>query len=1119
MQAITKDIALQALRIAGTLRLDFFESEAELRDYVDGWIDDYLREEKIRLGSDELQQLRDEVYRRAKKRNNEIFESPQWEPDDLDDTIEEAISNNVDRLRVGKKPSNLARDPFGVSTNPNDVNAAIAATETKKPVTTIPLRSGLTISSAAPKLSQPSTVSPADAPEPLDDAKRAKAEEQVNRYRQKLAGNESLNADQTTSYLNRLRQLQGHAAAQKAWDEDAKGLLDADGGDRYFKEHDQRRRGLAPTQPQSSPTSQQNYRTRPNPEELQRMGSDHQAIGEYANRRRRESNNPSLPPRITEGEIEASLSSVDPQLRQQVSANLAKVRQLRAGPSLSGATQQPSQSQRPAMGSSGQMVAQPRQYSQRKVECNPAVSKLCGGTCIPKDHECHEGAKKLERVTAQLEAVPQALKNAEALGQALGLPVTDPKKPMAMANAAAAFEAQSRQALPFLGEGVWQGMAKATNFMVRASVIGSGVVAAWAAFKNAGGAINPGFKRALDVAEQDAFSGIQKMAGAALRPLTDPFEARMARQESQVRSQLGGMAQQATAGLRGPGLRSVATVGGALASNENTKWYAQRQRAVDNDYANDFGGWLKQSAILATNPSTVASESLGQRRFAREYAGDIKHADLSKESLIDIADRATRGFADDLGSRMARLGKDPDALKLSDFEALVPRKTLERFNPRTNTIEERTNDVFRKAVALSMYNRYQIGRRPASQRRQELENQLTQANTGAKAELAGLNRFIQGLTSLDPKAPRANRQAEGQQRERVILALARARGYQGGTAAAAYGFLKERHAQLPKQRGDSQQRTDKKCGNSGIPDNAKCSKETETNTKPPKDSEPTPAQAKPETESNNASTIFKTGAVVASIGLAVGGAAWAADKIQDPKFREFMVTRLQELNTKAAENDQQLNQLIDNKLPEGMREQARNLVGKSKVALTRWALAMDAVPIDSVKVDAENNLFTYKMQDGSMVGMTSVGTKVVVFGSRPDESMQKRLNHPAYEMLFSVNHTVDASKSGGANRKETLQIAKQVNKLFDQQMSELPDGALVTNTPFKDDGKGATRARIYEKFGFGTLENDPSGRMWAINVGGKPRVLSSTESQRLGVALGYGRKDSVDLKRTWAHVA
>lgn len=821
-QAITKDVALLALRIAGSIRRDEFYDLDDLTDYVNGFIDDYIDQEGLRLSKDELYQLRQEVVRMAKRRNTEIVES-QWEEDDLDQVINNAIEDVSERLTVGRRKSGVARDPYGVSNDPQVVNAAINAErkqqeQTQRVVNPQPVGNGNT-----PKISQPAQTNPADAPDSnLDDRKKAAIQEKLRRYETQLSNKQPLNPDQTASYLNRLRQLRGFGAAKQAWDNDADGLLNGDGGDRFFKEHEQRRRQQqTTTQPQTYQTNQQSYTKQPttaplrlNQQDVRLMVGNPNQIQAF----RQQSISRYGTARIADQEIERAATLLSYNDKQRVLETLRGIQQNRISVSTPNNNQVTNQRA---------LVAPPKQYSKRQVNCNPAVSKPCGGVCIPLSHKCHEETSKLERVTAQLEAVPRALKEAQNLGKAMGLPVTNPDKPMQLVNAAAAFESQARQAMPFLGNDVWKGLSKATGVMVRASVVSSAVLGAWAAFKQAGGAINPEFKRALDMAENDALAGIQKMAGQALRPLTDPFEARMARQGSRLRSELAGMARQASQGMSGSGLRSAQTIGQVLQANQGADWYPRQQRFVDNQFAENFDGWLKESGRLATQPTQQAADSIASRRFAREFAGDIGLASLSREQMIDRADKATRSFADEIGSRMARLGKDPDALQPSDFMDLLPKRTLERFNPSTNSIESRSNDAFRRAVADSMHNRYQIGRRPATARRQELERQFDEASKQAKSELAGLNRFIQSAQTLKPGSGASqNRKAEGQQRERVVMALARSRGYSGSSVVGAYGFLREKHTKLPK-RTDSLDRYDKKCGKSGIPDNAKCTKQTD----------------------------------------------------------------------------------------------------------------------------------------------------------------------------------------------------------------------------------------------------------------------------------------------------
>ena len=69
---------------------------------------------------------------------------------------------------------------------------------------------------------------------------------------------------------------------------------------------------------------------------------------------------------------------------------------------------------------------------------------------------------------------------------------------------------------------------------------------------------------------------------------------------------------------------------------------------------------------------------------------------------------------------------------------------------------------------------------------------------------------------------------------------------------------------------------------------------------------------------------------------------------------------------------------------------------------------------------------------------------------------------------YSYEFRIDGDTLSGKVQNDAMKltIGKTLNKQFKQVLADIPEGAIVMNAPEVDDGKGASRARAYEKHGF-----------------------------------------------------
>lgn len=97
------------------------------------------------------------------------------------------------------------------------------------------------------------------------------------------------------------------------------------------------------------------------------------------------------------------------------------------------------------------------------------------------------------------------------------------------------------------------------------------------------------------------------------------------------------------------------------------------------------------------------------------------------------------------------------------------------------------------------------------------------------------------------------------------------------------------------------------------------------------------------------------------------------------------------------------------------------------------------------------------------------------------------------EVEFYVNGTFDAGTA-----KNGREVALGVRDQLKSSLSKLPEGAILYNVPYDDDGQGSRRAKLYEKAGFSPMNKD--GEMFAVMSKGKPTPISKAEYAFLALA-------------------
>ena len=86
------------------------------------------------------------------------------------------------------------------------------------------------------------------------------------------------------------------------------------------------------------------------------------------------------------------------------------------------------------------------------------------------------------------------------------------------------------------------------------------------------------------------------------------------------------------------------------------------------------------------------------------------------------------------------------------------------------------------------------------------------------------------------------------------------------------------------------------------------------------------------------------------------------------------------------------------------------------------------------------------------------------------------------DFSFTVNGKFDAGVADG-NRAEQMAISRQVQRVFNAQVKNAPNNLILETSAWKDDGRGASRQRAYERIGF--APPTPGGGMYGQIINGK----------------------------------
>lgn len=308
---------------------------------------------------------------------------------------------------------------------------------------------------------------------------------------------------------------------------------------------------------------------------------------------------------------------------------------------------------------------------------------------------------------------------------------------------------------------------------------------------------------------------------------------------------------------------------------------------------------------------------------------------------------------------------------------------------------------------------------------------------------------------------------------------------------------------------EMQQRLDKRCGKSGIPDNRKCSKTTSAQSREVAQrakglAEPSvtcgagaqkcgqicipqiaTCHIKGGGSSNLGSTLAK-GALVAgaAAGAVIGGRHAYRTRHSNQLYRasaNHISKGIQAMSSKNVRDG-------ISKLPKQWQEPANKLVGKAKVGLAY--VAADAQGLKIKHIDADNNFSTWHNEStGHVLSIGAVDDTLVTFVS---ERKGKAGAFDKYGVAFQTD--LSFAQKEGVTKAQSLAVSKQVKSMFQNQLDQLPENAVLFNKPFKDDGLGNKRASIYKRFKFRELPGVRGGELYALKNQGKLTAIPDEQA-------------------------
>lgn len=132
--------------------------------------------------------------------------------------------------------------------------------------------------------------------------------------------------------------------------------------------------------------------------------------------------------------------------------------------------------------------------------------------------------------------------------------------------------------------------------------------------------------------------------------------------------------------------------------------------------------------------------------------------------------------------------------------------------------------------------------------------------------------------------------------------------------------------------------------------------------------------------------------------------------------------------------------------------------------------------------------------DGNYVSYSSSRISLQKYGTHFDTDRFKNGKNIA---VHSIEFNINDEWSAGQIKDPKVAIKAGLSALngIERKLKDFPDGQLLVNKPYSNDGLGDKRARLYSKKGFG--ERDKDGFQWGVIRGGKLVPVSGSDIDKI----------------------
>lgn len=527
-----------------------------------------------------------------------------------------------------------------------------------------------------------------------------------------------------------------------------------------------------------------------------------------------------------------------------------------------------------------------------------------------------------------------------------------------------------------------------------------------------------------------------------------------------------------------------------------------------------------QAAFISNSVSGKSPAARARRTYESTTEGFDAYYKKVAKNLEDVAG-APSNDPDLLASGLVSLRGAAERRRIDYMMQASPSRVARKTSAGPAHDQLFLKDYYHTRVAGRPNSTYSLSNSEAIRAASELSGNEIRTSTEAIQILQQ-----QGFTNarLEVRRRTFNRGIGEVERDARIIADRLAAGYTRREAEAYLRALKQQRRR-PRGRTDSsdttltprerayyrtQARLDKRCGKSGIRENQKCTKVTPAQSEEARlrergatdpgvtcrpGTQPCGKICIPEgstcyikgnvrgqnLSSKLAKVAFVSGAVT---GVVLGSRHAYRTRHTNQLYRSsanHISKGIQAMSSKNVRDG-------ISKLPKQWQDPANRLVGKAKVGLAY--VAADAQGLKIKHVDADNNFSTWHNEEtGHVLSIGAVDDTLVTFVS---ERKGKAGSFDKYGVAFQTD--LSFSQKEGVTKAQSLAVSKQVKSMFQNQLDQLPENAVLFNKPFKDDGLGDKRASIYKRFKFRELPGVRGSELYALKNQGKLTAIPDEQA-------------------------